>query len=328
MVVERILAILQQLRNLNYQEIRFAVFLSFVFMLGMLQLPISENFSLPKKVSSDEDIKDGDSVHIIKELPEHQNTQQSIKVEKKEKLSLRNDSKTDYNLFDKNPYFSNQKYEETMSVLKQLQEEEIKLKTAIAYEKLRKEQPVYLDIPFLHEKIAEHRNLLQLCKHTHKMKTIMNTNLQLANTLQKILSKARAKETTQQNNSEEERRGFENLLKKKKELEREISVKRRSIAETDEIMLSWDKCEWKKSLINTNDSAKKSIYEELERLNESCQKVMQRICLLSKIIRCLALISEEDHSDLVLMCDEVSQNSLENLEDIEALLENVCSINL
>ncbi|KAF8786321.1 hypothetical protein HNY73_008053 [Argiope bruennichi] len=122
--------------------------------------------------------------------------------------------------------FTSQEYLDKKLILQQLREKEKQLKIAIAYEKLRKEQPVFLDSEILNQKIADYERLLQEARNEYKMKNIMCVNLQLTNTIQKIVGKTKTN-SKQKGFSASQRKHIEDLLAKKKELNRRIGVRRK-----------------------------------------------------------------------------------------------------
>ncbi|GBM80374.1 hypothetical protein AVEN_166516-1 [Araneus ventricosus] len=232
---------------------------------------------------------------------------------------------------------TSQEFSERISSLQQLMEEEKELKIAIAYEKLRKEKPALLDTDILHKKIAEYRSLLQEARNEHKMKNIMCVNLQLANTLQRIVRKPKAA-STKKGFSDSQRKCIEDLLKKKKELSRSITIKRKEIAKTDEDVLKLERT------VSTNKglgrgvnqtrstSTKMDNLEEVERLEENSKKVAERVQFLSHIIQSLiphtGRQEDSDLSELMEECEKVSRCQLDNLDDINALLTGVRSVKL
>lgn len=238
--------------------------------------------------------------------------------------------------------FSSEEFLRKMSVLQNLAKQEEQLKIAIMYEKLRKQQPVLLHTDLLQEKIAEHKKLLQEARSEQKMKNLMCTNLQLANTLQRIAGFSyKTTEANKKNHfSEARRRILKELLKKKKALSKMISTKRQEIAEVDEHVIKLKKhilSEQKRNDETINESSicdnnPKSRHKELKRLTQNNEKLCNRVRLLSKIIHSLVPHLAKHQKDtslskLMLECEKITSCQFNNVNDINKLLENVCSVN-
>ncbi|PRD36055.1 UNVERIFIED_CONTAM: hypothetical protein NCL1_09793 [Trichonephila clavipes] len=198
--------------------------------------------------------------------------------------------------------------------------------------------------------IAEHKTLLQEARSGQKMKNVMCTNLQLAKSLQRIVGfPCKTKEENKKNQySEAQRRSVRELLKKKKELSKRISAKRQKslfflqeIAKVDEHILKLKKHILNEEKRNYQSSDRSSIsdiisssnYKNLKRLTQNKEKLCDRIHLLSNIIQSLiphAPKHQEDNKnlcELMLECEKISSCQFNDVNDIEKLLENICSVN-
>ncbi|GFS56939.1 uncharacterized protein NPIL_395661 [Nephila pilipes] len=251
-----------------------------------------------------------------------------------------------------------------MSIFQKLEKETNRLKIAlIEHEKLGKE-PVTLDTDILREKIIEQKKLLQKARSEQKLKNIMCINLQFADTLQKIIgvSKANKKNCYPQ----AQRIRVVEKLKKKKEMKKRLSAKRQEISQTDEQIQKLQEdaldrqkqnhqlrdqinkylprlkkhslSELKKDSQSSDgnsvcDSISKYRHEELNRLNQNNEQLLDRVHLLSDMIQSLANQLEdyqkddESLSELIIECKNITSCQFNNLDDIDKLLKNICSIN-
>ncbi|GFW00766.1 uncharacterized protein TNCV_2305391 [Trichonephila clavipes] len=136
-------------------------------------------------------------------------------------------------------------------------------------------------------------------------------------------------------------RSVRELLKKKKELSKRISAKRQEIAKVDEHILKLKKHILNEEKRNYQSSDRSSIcdiisssnYKNLKRLTQNKEKLCDRIHLLSNIIQSLiphAPKHQEDNKnlcELMLECEKISSCQFNDVNDIEKLLENICSVN-
>ncbi|CAL1299430.1 unnamed protein product [Larinioides sclopetarius] len=238
--------------------------------------------------------------------------------------------KLEDNVLGPNTVLTSQEFSERISTLQQIMRKEEELKVAIACENLRKDQPALLNTDILNTKIDEYRQLVQEARSKLKMKDVMLSNLELARTFQRIVGKSKAT-STKNDFSDSQRKCIEDLLKKKKELNRSISIKRKEIAKTDEDVLKLENAV--PTVKETRSTrAKMNDLEELERLKSDSENVAERIHLLSRIIQSLipetGRQEDSDLMELMTECEKVSKCKLDDLDDIKALLSGVCSVNL